>query len=183
MRAAALAAALSLGLALAGAPGPASAVPPPARAAIEQPRLAGEGVLRWFGLKVYQARLWVGRNFDPQRPEAAPFSLELQYARALPGEKIAERSLEEIARLGYGREDQRRNWFAAMRGIFPDVSEGDRVAGVYRPGGPTSFYLNDRRIGEVSDPEFGVAFFAIWLDRRTVAPSLREALLRAANDR
>lgn len=36
----------------------------------------------------------------------------------------------------------------------------------------------DTLLGRVDDPEFGQAFFAIWLDPQTAAPELRSALPR-----
>ena len=171
-------------LALHGAPtlaNPASAPPAPVAAAIAGPRLAGEGPLRWFGLRVYQARLWVGTDgLDPGRLQRTPFALDLQYARAIGGAAIAEASHREIARLGYGTEPQRQRWLDAMRRMFPDVGEGDRLTGVHHPGAGASFFKNDRRIGGIDDAEFAAAFFSIWLDARTVAPELRSALLARA---
>jgi hypothetical protein len=158
-------------------------VAPPAAvtAAIADARLSGDGVLRWFGLKIYEARLWVDRDgLDPMRFARAPFALDLRYARALKGDAIARTSLEEMTRLGFGDPQRRDAWFAAMRRIFPDVEDGDRLTGVNRPGGGVQFYRNDRNIGAVPDPDFAAAFFAIWLDPRTNAPELRDRLLDRA---
>ena len=48
----------------------------------------GEGTLRWFGIKVYEARLWTPGG----APDfARPLRLELRYARALRGPAIAAR--------------------------------------------------------------------------------------------
>lgn len=155
--------------------------PGPARALLEPARLVGEGALRWFGLRVYDARLWVGpRGFDPARLDARPFALELRYARSLSGAAIAERSAAEILRLDLASESEHRDWRAAMVAIFPDVGAGDRIAGVFDPATGTRFYLNDDPIGRVADPAFARAFFAIWFDRRTAAPALREALIGSA---
>lgn len=160
---------------------PAGAPPTAVAAALGDARLAGEGALRWFGLRIYEARLWVGADgIDPARLASSAFALDLRYARALAGEAIARRSHEEIARLGYGDPQRRDAWLDAMRRIFPDVADGDRLTGVHRPGAGVSFYRNDRRIGRVDDPEFGAAFFAIWLDARTSAPQLRDRLLAGA---
>ena len=152
--------------------------PAPVRAALDRATLAGEGTLRWLGLRIYDARLWVGqRGIDPGRLDASPFALELRYARSLSGAAIAERSAVEIARLGMASEAQRVDWLARMNVLFPDVRAGDRIAGIFDPASGTRFYLNDRPIGEVADPDFARAFFSIWLDRRTAAPALRDALL------
>jgi hypothetical protein len=142
-------------------------VPAPVAVAEQLPeaRLAGEGDLRWFGIKVYTAQLWVGRpGLRLDRLASAPFALELRYATGLKGSAIAERSLQEMERMGYGDAQRRGRWLDAMKKLFPDVARGDRP------------------IGGVDDPDFARAFFAIWLDERTVAPALRESLLRQAAD-
>lgn len=168
----------------AGAPARAN-VPAPAAVAAQLPeaRLAGEGDLRWFGLKVYTAQLWVGRpGLRIDRFASAPFALELRYATALKGAAIADRSLQEMERMGYGDAQRRGRWLDAMKRLFPDVAKGDRLTGVHEPGRGARFFHNDRPIGGVDDADFASAFFAIWLDERTVAPALRESLLRQAAD-
>jgi hypothetical protein len=160
-------------------------VPAPVAVAEQLPeaRLAGEGDLRWFGIKVYTAQLWVGRpGLRLDRLASAPFALELRYATGLKGSAIAERSLQEMERMGYGDAQRRGRWLDAMKKLFPDGARGDRLTGVHEPGRGARFFHNDRPIGGVDDPDFARAFFAIWLDERTVAPALRESLLRQAAD-
>jgi hypothetical protein len=162
-------------------PSPAAAGGLPAAVAAElaSATLAGEGALRWFGLKVYSAQLWIdGAAPRTARIEAIPFALKLRYAMALSGAAIADRSLAEIERMGFGDAARRERWHAAMRGLFPDVARDERLTGVNRPGRGAAFFHGDRAIGSIDDAEFPAAFFAIWLDERTVAPELRRSLLR-----
>jgi hypothetical protein len=140
-------------------------------------REIGAGSLHWFGLHVYDARLAVaGERFDP----AQPFALTLRYARDLSGERIAEASVAEIRRLGFGTPEDHRRWLDAMRRVFPDVRRGDELTGVSLSGRGAQFALNGRPIGSVDEPEFARAFFAIWLDPRARAPELRASLLGGA---
>lgn len=177
-RSAAAAALLAASALLAGAAA-STATPAHVLHYIADARPAGSGRLTWFGLHVYDAQLYVPRGFDASRPEARPLALELTYARKLTGLAIAERSHDEIARLApVATEAQRARWLDDMKALFPDVESGERLAGIYRPNAPTRFYLNGRLLGEVADPDFGRAFFAIWLDPRTSAPQLRSSLLR-----
>jgi hypothetical protein len=150
----------------------------PAQASQAAPlREIGAGSLHWFGLHVYDARLAVaGERFDP----AQPFALTLRYARDLSGERIAEASVAEIRRLGFGTPEDHRRWLDAMRRVFPDVRRGDELTGVSLPGRGAQFALNGRAIGSVDDPDFARAFFAIWLDPRARAPELRASLLGGA---
>lgn len=139
-------------------------------------RLVGQGRLRWFGLTVYDARLWspapIGEDLLLQ-----PFGLELEYARALKGEKIAERSLAEMARIGTFTPDRGQQWLDSMKRVFPDVGPGDRITGVQRSGQEALFFHNGTPRGALSDAEFTRLFFGIWLSPRTSAPQLREQLL------
>jgi hypothetical protein len=146
---------------------------PPAQYALQP---VGQGTLTWLGLRIYDAALWAPNgDVDFERP----FALVLRYARALDGASIAERSIEEIERLGAGSAAQRAAWAARLRAIVPDVAAGDRVTGVHRPGQGARFYLNGRLLDEVADPAFSRAFFSIWLDPRTRVPELRAALIGA----
>ncbi|MEI8305192.1 MAG: chalcone isomerase family protein [Burkholderiales bacterium] len=165
------------GAAPTASPAPAAA-PTAVTDLLRQPRVAGEGRLRWFGLQIYDARLFVTPDgVDMDRWTRTPFALELRYARKLLGEDIAQASLKEMARMGFGTEAQRAGWLETMRRLFPDVIAGDRLTGVHLPEGRAVFYRNDTRIGRVEDRQFVEAFFAIWLDPRTVAPDLRRSLL------
>jgi hypothetical protein len=95
--------------------GPARATAAPAEVQAELPgaRLQGRGQLRFLGLRVYEARLWVG----PQSADAAawqvPLALELEYMRALQGPKIAERSLVEMRRQGDIAPAAAERWLAS----------------------------------------------------------------------
>jgi hypothetical protein len=137
-------------------------------------REVGAGSLYWFGLHVYDARLSVaGERFDP----AQAFALTLRYARELSGERIAETSIDEIRRLGFGTPADHRRWLDEMRRLFPDVRRGDELTGAAAPGRGTQFLLNGRPIGAIDEPEFARAFFAIWFDPRTRSRDLRASLL------
>ncbi|MNR84280.1 hypothetical protein D3C72_150770 [compost metagenome] len=145
------------------------------------PRLSGQGSFRWFGLKIYDAQLWVGaQGYQASAPEANKFALDLRYARSLQGSKIAVASREEMEKLGLGNEQQRAQWQSQMEQIFPDVNDGTHLTGIYLPNAGARFYLDGKVIGEIVDANFAQAFFAIWLDAKTTAPQLRTALLAGA---
>ncbi|UCE30867.1 MAG: chalcone isomerase family protein [Burkholderiales bacterium] len=181
VRAALACAAIGLGLA---APAAAEGEPEAVGRYLGHARLVGDGTLRWLGFRVYDARLWAPPGVDmAERWVHTPFVLEIEYAWALRGAAIAERSRDEMLRLGYGTAERRQQWLEAMRMLFPDVQAGTRLIGVHRPGQGATFYSEASRLGHVADPEFARAFFAIWLDARTSDPALREALLSGAGAR
>ena len=156
-------------------------IPAHIRNEISDARLAGQGSFRWFGLKIYDAELWVeDRDFRPDAPESSRFVLNLTYARDLYGERIARTSINEIRELGFGSGEQHEVWLKEMEALFPDVHEGTQISGIHLPGQGARFYLNGNPLGEIADSEFARAFFAIWLDPRTSASSLRNSLLSSA---
>lgn len=143
-------------------------------------RLRGEATLRYFGLRIYQARLWTLPGFDPDRPTEQPLVLELEYLRDFKGGAIAERSVQEMRRAGSLPEAQAQRWLAEMQRVFPDVKAGDRLAGLHQPGQGAAFWHDGRPLGSVADPDFGRRFFGIWLAASTSQPAMRQALLGPA---
>ncbi len=134
----------------------------------------GGGELTFFGIAVYDGWYW-----SPEQgwPQAGPYALDLHYHRSLDGAKIAQRSVDEIAKLGYGSADDRERWGAQMTRIFPDVNRGDRLTGVYTGAGAVRYFHNGKAIGEIADKGFARAFFAIWLDPKTSRSDFRDKLL------
>ena len=143
-------------------------------------KLQGQGKLTYFGLHVYDARLWVQDGFKAADFARAPMALELEYARTLYGRLIADRSLDEMKRVGDVTEAKASEWLAQMKTLFTDVSKGDRITGIQVPGVATRIFINGKLRGEVRDAEFTRLFFGIWLSPRTSEPKLRDALLGSA---
>lgn len=106
-----------------------------------------------------------------------PYALSLYYLRDLEGNDIAKRSIKEIRGLGFTDEVKLAAWHEQMRAIFPDVTNGSELTGIYIPGEETRFYQGRALLGTVGDPEFGKQFFGIWLHEKTSQPELRRHLL------
>jgi len=159
-----------------------ASVAPPPEVAAELPgaRTQGAGQMRFFGLRVYDVRLWAGEPASATNWAALPLALEIEYARELQGDAIAERSLKEMRRQADIAADTGARWLAEMARIFPDVRAGDRITGVHRPGTGARFFVNGRLQGDLPDAEFARLFFGIWLSPRTSEPALRAALLGAS---
>jgi hypothetical protein len=154
--------------------------PPEVLEHLEPARLQGSGRLRFFGLHVYDARLWVGNGFRADTYERSPLALELEYARNLDGRQIAERSLVEMKNLAAIDDSRAQAWLGELSRMLPDVKPGDRITGIQLPGEATHLVLNGRPLGQLRDPLFTRLFFGIWLSPRTSEPGLRNALIGAA---
>jgi hypothetical protein len=154
-------------------------------AALAQPRLQGQGRLRFLGLRVYEARLWSASGTavsDSSWPDQS-LALDIRYQRSLKGSAIAERSLEEMRRQGDIAPDTAQRWLAQMNQLFPDVEPGHRITAVLQPGMGLRLFVNGSLRGEVREPAFARTFMGIWLHPRTSEPSLRDALLGQTSNR
>ncbi len=160
-----------------------------AASSVPDSRLLGSGTLRWLAFKVYEARLYAPIELvSAKNWQQVPLALQLTYARSIKGEQIAQTSADEMSRIGTGDSAKIAAWTVAMKQLFPDVKEGDQIVGVYKPNQSVAFFLNGKpltitsgtsttNLGALSDPNFGKAFFAIWLDTKTRDQGLRKALL------
>ncbi len=144
-------------------------------------RLQGQGQLRYFGLLIYAARLWVREPVDAKNWTTQTLALELEYARNLSGKEIAKRSLVEMRRQAEISSAKASQWLAEMEAAFPDVQAGDRISGLQEPGSAVRFFVNGRPQRRIADAEFGRFFFGIWLAPQSSEPALRQLLLGGAN--
>jgi hypothetical protein len=127
-----------------------------------------------FLFDVYDATFYTASG----KPEVImPFALKLAYLRSFKGEDIADRSAEEMREYQGIDEITLAGWHTQMRSIFPNVTKGDSITGVYPDQAECIFYKNNTLVGHVTDAQFCNAFFDIWFGKNTSAPKLREKLL------
>ncbi|HRA14999.1 MAG TPA: chalcone isomerase family protein, partial [Giesbergeria sp.] len=104
-------------------------------------------------------------------------ALELTYLRSFSAQDIAQRSLQEMRRVGPFPPAQGERWQQALQAALPDVQAGDRLTGLYQPDQGVVFQKNGQAVGAVPDAAFARLFFGIWLSPQTSEPALRQALL------
>jgi len=150
------------------------ALPEPVAKEFPGLRPVGEGRLRWFGLHIYDASLWISGTRWSGEEE---FALNIRYARDVKGSRLVQTSADEMRRLGLGDERRIAKWVDEMTRVMPDVRKGEHLTGVNLPGTGAKFYYQGKIVGMIADPEFARAFFAIWLDARTREPGLRKSLI------
>lgn len=168
---------VSAAAALGAAAEDASAPPAFVHQALPGATLLGQGQMRFFGLRIYDARLWASPQFEAPDFGAHPLALELTYHRTFTGAAIAQRSIDEIERQGELTPAQAQCWQKALATVLPDVQPGDRLTGLYQPGQGMRLWRGQQALGAIDDAELARRFFGIWLSPRTSEPGLRSALL------
>lgn len=143
-------------------------------------RQLAQAQMRFFGLLIYDIRLWAAAKVDAQSWHQQVLALELEYARSLSGVEIAKRSLAEMRRQADISPSQAQAWLSEMEAAFPDVKAGDRISGLNEPGEAISFFVNGRLQRRVNDPLFSRLFMGIWLSPQSSEPALRSQLLGSA---
>eukprot|EP00039_Didymoeca_costata_P002700 m.61985 g.61985 ORF g.61985 m.61985 type:complete len:169 (-) comp11471_c0_seq6:26-532(-) len=158
---------------------PVSSVPPfEVSKEIPNARLQGKAKLRYFGIHVYDIRLWSNTAVTQTNIDKVPLALELQYALPLAGRRIADRGLSEMQRVGILSNEKKEKWLQLMQQAFPDVQTGDRITGIHKGNSTTVFYHNGSKTQEVKELEFAKRFFGIWLGSWSSDPYSRDALLQ-----
>ena len=162
---------------LAGGTVAASSLPDPVVDSRYPLRMVGAGELRWLGFPIYDASLWTSSGRHAGHNVDETVALSLWYRRSFTRDELLEITETAWRRLGQVDPAQRERWLAQLRGIWRDVAPGQNVTTVVLPDGPTRFYDQRGRFGQVDDPAFGPAFLSIWLDPRSVVSDLRMRLL------
>jgi hypothetical protein len=139
--------------------------------ALNSAKLQGSGKLTWWGFHVYDAAFYRSNHLNS--PE---FALELRYQKSFTGNAIANRSVDEMKKLGIP-DSQAQTWGKQLTAMLPNVESGQTLTAIYLPKQGTTFYFDGKSVGQIAGSEFPKAFFGIWLDPKTSAPKLREQLL------
>jgi hypothetical protein len=138
------------------------------------------GLLRYkLFIKAYVAALYLGDGTTAGDVLAdVPKRLELSYFWSIgaadfgrAGDQILARNVdaETLAAL--------RPRLDRINALYRDVSPGDRYSLTYIPGFGTELALNGNRIGVIEGPDFGAAYFRIWLGDDPIDARLRDQLL------
>lgn len=146
----------------------------------QQLQLDGAGLLRWKGLfKIYAAGLYredpkAGFDLDSNEIQV----LEIEYLRS-----VNVQGFVDATRLGLQRTlpagesiSQWESSLAPFLAAYQDVVKGDR----YQLAVTETFFtlaLNGQELYRSEDTALGRRLLGVWLDERSLSPSLREALL------
>ena len=145
---------------------------------LQTPNLIGQGKYTYWGFDVYVVSLWAAEPaLNAEQWQTQRVALELNYLRDFKGADIAKRSIDEIHTQSPLSKNKASTWLKVLEDIFPNVSKGQTLTGIYMPNTGAVFLYDDTLQGEIKDLEFAKRFFDIWLSPQTSAPELRKRLL------
>lgn len=140
----------------------------------------GEGKYTWFGIKIYDARLFAPKGFNGDFETTSPIVLEIEYDMDIDSKDLVETTQDEWKDLKIGRSETCKNqvaWAGILSVIWPDLKQGDKLRLNVDNNRVSQFFYNEKSIGLIDDPDFATCFLAIWLAEDSSADDLREDLL------
>lgn len=133
----------------------------------------GEGKMEYLLWDVYDATL--STHSGNYALGDNPVKFKLTYLRNFEAKDIVKATQEQWQRLG--KEQSSKTYSDKLLQIWPDIKKGESLTLITNEQGGSIFYHNDKKIGEINEPEFATDFLAIWLDKNTSEPELRKQLL------
>ena len=120
----------------------------------------GAGTYRKLGFTVYSATLWAPeRNWTPKKP----YALQLKYKISLSKSTMMETIMDNIREQNVADDAKLEKWETKLGKVLNGVKANDEIVCLYNPGQPSQFYLNSKKIADISDQKLSRAFFNIWL--------------------
>lgn len=112
---------------------------------------------------------------------AQNLALVIRYQRDIKGKKLVEATEKQWKKHNYRHSDMEQ-WLVELRGIYPDVIEGDSLAFVVRSEKGQFYFKSSgafewKKIGSTFNRTFTNAFLMIWLGKDTEYPGQRRQLL------
>ncbi len=155
-----------------------SIVPKPLPAPVQSQapgiRPLGRGRHTIWGIRVYDATLWVvGDRFIPAEPHA----LDVEANKSVSADTLVKTSTDEMRRLKLGDAAQLEAWRQELKRLMPSVRSGDQVVVFCPKESKTLVYYNGRRQGEVDDATLCAAIMDVWLHPSSQSPEMRKSLL------
>jgi Chalcone isomerase-like len=149
-------------------------LPAPVQSQAPGIRPLGRGRQTLWGIRVYDATLWVvGDRFTPAQPHA----LDVEPSESFSADTLINHAMGEMRRLNLGDASQLASWLLEMRRLIPNVKSGDQIVVFCPSEAKTLAYYNGRIQGEVDDPTLCLAIVNVWLHPARESQVLRKSLL------
>lgn len=149
-------------------------LPAPVQSQAPGIRPLGRGRQTVWGVRVYDATLWVvGDRFAPAEPHA----LDVEPGRSVSADTLINNAMGEMRRLKLGDASQLASWSLEMRRLIPNVKSGDQVVVFCPSEAKTLAYYNGRIQGEVDDASLCPAIMNVWLHPASQNQAMRKSLL------
>ena len=142
-------------------------------------KLMGEGLLRYWGLKVYKGAFYLeeGCTVEEALSDRAK-RLEVNYLRPIQGKDFGPATDKSIEKNVDKQTFERlRPKIDYHNSLYEDVGPGDQYSLTYIPGRGTELALNGEPKGVIEGADFAAALFSIWLGPEPINREFKKQIL------
>lgn len=141
---------------------------------LDELKKVGEAKLKLLFWDVYNSSLY--SKTGEYQAEQFPQMLKIDYLRDINAKDLIKRTQDEWEKLGIKKEVF-KPWIPLLRDIFPNIKKGNTLMLSVGENNQSEFFFNDKTIGKITDPSFGVSFLRIWVDKDCSFPNVRDKLI------
>jgi hypothetical protein len=135
----------------------------------------GTATLNKLFFHVYDAEFWTdGKGLQ----DSKPYALHLTYQVSIEKQDFLDRTMKELKRQPEVSKKMLEEFRTQLKGIYPDVKDGDSITALHVPKGGVQFCFNGKPIGQLKNEALVKPFFGIWLGKNTSEPKVRDQLLK-----
>lgn len=148
-------------------------------AALTELNKIGQAKMSFLFFDIYDIELHSkNKNWQPDR---YPQALKITYLRDISKKELLKATKEQWQHIQL-KQPNENLWLTRLDDIWPEIKEGNGLTILVDSFQTSKFYFTSKEeknqfIGEISDPDFGPAFLAIWLSENTSEPKLRKSLI------
>ena len=139
----------------------------------------GKSRMSFLFLDIYDIELH-SKNIIWQQ-NSFPQALKITYLRDIAKKDLIKATKEQWQHLQLNQAKQ-DIWLKQLNTIWPEIKKGNGLTIIVDSDQKSRFFFSSKEvtnqlIGEITDPNFGPAFLAIWLSKNTSEPKMRSRLI------
>lgn len=137
----------------------------------------GEYTFKKWWLDVYHAKLYQPQGAKAAQQAAPGTQLHITYLRSIKHEALVKQTQKQWQHMDLEASLPTKQWLKQLNQLWPNVKKDDCIAFEVGKNRQGIFYLGQKRLGVITEPQFSKVFLAIWLSPQTEYPKQRQQLL------
>jgi len=144
-------------------------------APVAQLQPVGSTTLKVMFWKIYDSTLFTDDgDYSGIEPGLA---LKIDYRRNIRREWLISTARDQWRELNLYDPTASEYWLQELTDLLPDIRRGDSITVFVEADMSTSFFHNEKSLGQLNDSRFTESFLAIWLAENSRFPKLRNQLV------
>jgi len=104
-------------------------------------------------------------------------ALKIEYRRNISRNQLVSATRGQWQELRLYDPSASESWLQELTELWPNIRRGDSITLYVEQDMSSSFFHNDKSLGQMGDARFTESFLAIWLAENSTFPKLRNQLI------